>query len=77
MIALPLRAFESADENRLWSRVFDWMARYRGHGPDWADAYLAAVTGTDPRYKVWTFDREFRTTWRRPDGTAIPLATGR
>jgi hypothetical protein len=23
---------------------------------------------------VWTYDREFRTTWRRLDGRAIPLA---
>ena len=77
VLELPLRAFESADENRLWARAFEWMARYREHDPDWADAYLAVVAGTDPRFKVWTYDREFRTTWRRPDGTAIPLATAR
>jgi hypothetical protein len=27
--------------------------------------------------KVWTYDREFLTLWRRRDGTAIPLATRR
>lgn len=53
------------------------MTRYREHDPDWADAYLAVVAGTDPRFKVWTYDREFRTTWRRPDGTPIPLAMAR
>jgi hypothetical protein len=51
--------------------------RVRSHDPDWTDAYLAVVAGTDPRFKVWTYDREFRTTWRRRDGTVIPLAMAR
>ena len=41
-----------------------------------ADAYLAVVSGKRKGSKVWTYDREFRTTWRRPDGTRIPLAAG-
>ena len=39
-----------------------------------ADAYLAVVSGIERRFKVWTYDSEFRTTWRRADGTRIPLA---
>ena len=35
----------------------------------------AVLCGRDKALKVWTYDGEFRTTWRRPDGTAIPLAT--
>lgn len=71
--ALRLHAYGSDDEDALWAEVFDWMSRYRNHAPDWADAYLAVVAGTDTRLKLWTYDREFRTTWRRPDGTPIPL----
>ena len=74
---LRLRAYRSDDEDRLWSQIFDWMTRYREHDPDWADAYLAVVTGMNLRFKVWTYDRQFHTTWRRPDGTAIPLAPSR
>ncbi len=40
----------------------------------WLDACLAVLSGRDRDLKVWTYDREFRTTWRRPNGTAIPLA---
>jgi hypothetical protein len=35
---------------------------------------LAVLSGRDQHLKVWTYDREFRTAWRRPDGTAIPMA---
>ncbi len=42
--------------------------------PDWADGCLAVLSGRHLNAKVWTCDREFRTTWRRPDGRAIPLA---
>ena len=77
VLTLQLRAYRDDDEDRLWSAVFDWMGRYRDHDPDWADAYLAVVAGAHPGFKLWTYDREFRTTWRRPDGTAIPLVPSR
>jgi predicted nucleic acid-binding protein len=57
-----------------WSDVFDWIDKYADHDPDWADGYIAALCGRDRSLKVWTYDAEFRTTWRRPDGSAIPLA---
>jgi predicted nucleic acid-binding protein len=72
-----VRAYRSDDESRLWMEVFDWMADYQDQEPDWTDGYLAVVSGKERRFKLWTYDREFRTTWRRPDGTAIPLATSR
>jgi predicted nucleic acid-binding protein len=61
----------------FWSDAMDWLARYAKHEPDWADACLAVVSGHDRQIKIWTFDREFRTTWRRPNGTRIPLAVER
>jgi predicted nucleic acid-binding protein len=61
-------------ERNLFLEVFDWLTKYADHGPDRADACLAILSGRDKNLKLWTYDREFRTTWRRPDGTAIPLA---
>jgi predicted nucleic acid-binding protein len=69
-----VKPYRSEDETQLWFEVFDWLLRYAEHGPDWADGYLAVVSGRERRSRVWTYDREFRTTWRRPDGTRIPLA---
>ena len=57
-----------------WDDAFDWMERYQSHEPDLADAQLATLCSLKPEYKVWTYDREFRTIWRRKDGTRIPLA---
>jgi predicted nucleic acid-binding protein len=54
--------------------VFAWLLKYSDHEPDWADACIAVLCGTDRALSVWTFDQEFRTIWRRPDGTRIPLA---
>jgi predicted nucleic acid-binding protein len=54
--------------------VFQWLAKYADHDPDWADGCLAVLCGRDARLKVWTYDREFRTTWRKLDGKAIRLA---
>ena len=69
-----IRAYRSDDEDRLWLEVLGWMRDYQDQDPDWADAYLAVVSGRERRFKVWTYDREFKTTWRRPDGSMIPLA---
>ena len=69
-----IRAYQSDDEDRLWMEALVWMQDYQDQDPDWADAYLAVVSGRERRFRVWTYDREFRTTWRRPDGTVIPLA---
>lgn len=57
-----------------WPAVTEWMTRYAEHGPDWADGCIAVLSGLDPSLSVWTFDEEFRTLWRRPDGSRIPLA---
>lgn len=72
--ALRMRPPAVADHLQLWNEVFDWLARYAEHEPDWADAYLAVLCGRDRHLKVWTYDSEFWTVWRRPDGSRIPLA---
>lgn len=61
------------DEADLRLDVFRWLARYAEHQPDWADGYLAVVSERKKDARVWTYDQEFRTTWRRPNGTRIPL----
>ena len=71
---LSVRAYRSDDEPRLWLDVFAWLGRYEDHDPDWADGYLSVVSGRERGYRVWTYDEEFRTIWRRPDGSRIPLA---
>jgi len=71
---LGVRPLSVGDERTFWLDVLEWLAKYADDEPDWADACLAVLSGRDQALKVWTYDREFRTTWRRPDGTAIPLA---
>ena len=62
------------NDSGFWLDVLEWLAKYAEHEPDWADGCLAVLSGRDPDARVWTYDREFRTTWRRPSGTVIPLA---
>jgi predicted nucleic acid-binding protein len=63
-----------ADVHAFWLDVFQWLAKYADHEPDWADGCIAVLSGYHDRLKVWTYDREFKTTWRRQDGSSIPLA---
>jgi predicted nucleic acid-binding protein len=64
----------STDAPDFRDAVFAWLVKYAEHEPDWADACLAVLSEWEPRVKVWTYDREFRTTWRRPDGRPVPMA---
>ena len=63
-----------ADEP-IWNQVFEWLGRYADHEPDWVDACLVVLSDRDQR--IWTYDDEFRTIWRRLDGTRVPLAVTR
>ena len=72
--ALAISFVPASYDRQFWSDVFSWLTKYAEHEPDWADACLAVLCGHDRQLKVWTYDRKFRTTWRRPDGTVIPLA---
>jgi predicted nucleic acid-binding protein len=74
LVELPVRPVAVADEAAVWEDAFHWMHRYAEHEPDWADAYLAVLSGRERRARVWTYDGEFRTIWRRLDGGRIPLA---
>src|SRR5262245_466911 len=56
-----------ADERAFWLDVLDWLARYAEHEPDWADGCLAVLSGHHRDLELWTYDREFRTVWRRPN----------
>ena len=69
-----IRQATGTEDEGFRDAVFDWLAKYADQEPDWADGCLAVLAGRDRAAKVWTYDGEFRTTWRRPDGTAIPLA---
>lgn len=71
---LGIQPFPETHDQAFWSDVLSWLIKYADHEPDWADACLAVLSGTDKTLKIWTYDREFRTIWRRPDGTTIPLA---
>ena len=62
------------DEADLRLEVLRWLARNAEHEPDWADGYLAVVSERERDARVWTYDREFCTTWRQPGGARIPLA---
>lgn len=57
-----------------WRDVIAWLKRYAEHEPDYADGYLVVLSGLNRKYKLWSNDSEFRTIWRRPDGSAVPLA---
>jgi len=71
---LRIEPAEPATEAEHWLDTFDWMAKYADQEPDWADAFIAVLCGRDSAVEVWTYDREFRTMWRKPDGRVIPLA---
>lgn len=69
---LPLQSAPEGSAD-LWPHVFDWLGKYDEHEPDWADAYLVSLASRVARAKIWTYDAEFWTTWRAPDGKRLPL----
>src|SRR5215471_6695156 len=71
---LGVQPVPTANDSAFWLAVFDWLTKYADHEPDWADGCLAVLSALHKNAKVWTYDREFRTTWRRSNGTVIPLA---
>ena len=73
--ALDVLPVHDGDQRDFWIDVLGWLAKYADHEPDWADGCIAVLSGRNERLKVWTYDREFRTTWRRLNGTPIALVT--
>lgn len=51
------------------------MHEYAEHAPDFADAFLVAWHERQRSSSIWTFDQEFRTTWRTLKGQRVRLAT--
>ncbi|HEX5069072.1 MAG TPA: hypothetical protein VFV78_02565 [Vicinamibacterales bacterium] len=64
----------STDDPDFRDGVLAWLLKFGDHEPDWADGCLAVLAEWEPRLKVWTYDRGFRTIWRRPDGKPMPMA---
>jgi predicted nucleic acid-binding protein len=71
LVTLAVRVMSPLPDLRL---ILSWLIRYADSAPDFTDAYLVAVTATQKRMRVWTYDHEFSTIWRRPDGSKVPLA---
>ncbi len=71
---LPIQAYPLTDEATLWQEAFDWARKYADHAPDIADALLVVLCSRERRLRIWTYDEEFSTIWRRADGSRIPLA---
>jgi predicted nucleic acid-binding protein len=71
---LDVEPVPAEPDGRFWSDTFDWLDRHAEHEPDWTDACLAVLSGRDRHTKIWTYDKDFRSTWRRLNGAALPLA---
>lgn len=69
-----IQILPTIEEQGLYAEVFDWLQKYSDHLPDWTDANICVLSGLLRKIKIWTYDKEFRTTWCRPDGSGVPLA---
>ena len=72
--SFEIASLPGTGDRGFWFDVLEWLMKYADHEPDWADGCIAVLCGHHENLKVWTYDREFRTTWRKPDGAAIPMA---
>jgi predicted nucleic acid-binding protein len=69
---LPILPAAVEDEEAARRAIFAWLERHSDHQPDYADAELCVLASG--RARVWTYDAEFKTVWRRPDGRRVALA---
>jgi predicted nucleic acid-binding protein len=69
--------FLRAEDEPVFADLMNWLLRYADHEPDLADGYLVLATAKNNRLRVWTYDYEFSAIWRRPDGSAVPMALRR
>ncbi len=69
-----LRLEAPSAPDRILARTFEWLARYAGHHPDLADAWLVCWAEAEPAARVWTFDREFSSLWRTLKGRKVRLS---
>jgi predicted nucleic acid-binding protein len=73
LTTVPITLAPALNSDDLYREIFAWLARYAEHMPDWADAHMSVLCGQNRQLRVWTYDREFHTIWRRPDGSRIPV----
>lgn len=67
---LPMVAIEPSAP--WWNDVFQWLDRYADHTPDLCDALLVTHSSRT-QAQIWTYDSEFKTVWRKPDGKKLTL----
>lgn len=67
-------SFLPTEQTVRWTDVIGWMRRYAQHEPDFADAHLVILSAMDATLRIWSYDPEFASIWRRPDGSAVPMA---
>lgn len=73
MVADDILQFDTAAWASNARRAMAWLHGYEEHEPDFTDAYLIAWYEAESGARVWTFDSEFRTTWRTSRGKSINL----
>jgi predicted nucleic acid-binding protein len=74
LVDSDIRLYPMPQTIELALEVFDWLRRYASNRPDWTDALYVILSSHERPLQVWSYDAEFATIWRRPDGTRIPLA---
>jgi predicted nucleic acid-binding protein len=67
-LALP----KQPDSIALTSLI--WLERYAEHDPDFSDGHLVCWAERERDVAIWTFDQEFRTTWRTLRGKRVRLS---
>ncbi len=67
---LPAEPIEP--EPPWWPDIFAWLSTYAEHTPDLCDAVLVMLAARSGS-RVWTYDTEFSSVWRLPNGRRIPL----
>jgi predicted nucleic acid-binding protein len=67
---LPISVVELA--GTAWPSLFDWLERFAEHEPDLCDGQLC-VLASERDASIWTYDREFQTLWRTPDGKPVRI----
>lgn len=65
--------YSVGESERRLAECFQWLEEYVEHTPDFTDAYLVVAASAQPSSRIWTFDKEFRTIWRMPNGRAVRL----
>lgn len=67
---LPLSFVEIAGAS--WPAVFAWLQRFVEHEPDLCDGQLCTLA-TELDASIWSYDAEFRTMWRGPNGSRLKI----